>query len=190
MISSALSQGLCVSIGIPLTVENISQADPLICELKKHGVEKIALFVPHEEGRGKSLSDIRLDEKAFVGLSGESSKLINRSVYRSEREWITCTDIPAESRRMLLISLRPDNIERYEKMSADSIIREIETLDDQYYNTFPDFRELADEYGNYESGRIYRFRDLFYHYRKMYEKDHCIQVYDVTDERQSGSRRY
>ena len=190
MIRSALNHGLHISAGIPLTVENISQADMLIDDLKEHGVETMSVFVPHEEGRGKTLSDVRLDKKDLAGLSEESLKLLDCNIYRSEREWITCTDIPEENRRMLLVSLRPDDIERYEKMTADSIIREIEVLDDEYYHAFPDFRELAAEYGDFESSRIYRFRDLFYHYRKLYEKDHRIQIYDVTDERQSGSRRY
>ena len=29
-----------------------------------------------------------------------------------------------------------------------------------------------------------------YHYRTQYAQEHDIQVYDVTNERQSGSRRY
>ena len=190
MIRAALSHGLQVSAGIPLTAENISQADVLTEDLKKHGVEKITMFVPHEEGRGITLSDIRLDETDLAGLSEESLKLLNRSVYRSERDWITGMDIPEEKGRMLLISLRPDNIERYERMHAEEIIQEIEELDDWYYDSFPDFLDLARMYGDPQSGRMYRFRDLFYHYRKLYEKDHGIQVYDVTDERQSGSRRY
>ena len=51
------------------------------------------MFVPHEEGRGITLSDIRLDETDLAGLSEESLKLLNRSVYRSERDWITGMDI-------------------------------------------------------------------------------------------------
>ena len=78
----------------------------------------------------------------------------------------------------------------FERMRAEEIIQEIEELDDWYYDSFPDFLDLARMYGDPQSGRMYRFRDLFYHYRKLYEKDHGIQVYDVTDERQSGSRRY
>ena len=190
MIRAGLSHGLQVSAGIPLTAENISQADVLTEDLKKRGVEKFTMFVPHEEGRGITLSDIRLDETDLAGLSEESLKLLNRSVYRSERDWITGMDIPEEKGRMLLISLRPDNIERYERMRAEEIIQEIEELDEWYYGSFPDFLDLARMYGDLQSGRMYRFRDLFYHYRKLYEKDHGIQAYDVTDERQSGSRRY
>ena len=47
--------------------------------------------------------------------------------------------IELEKGRMLLISLRPDNIERYERMRAEEIIQEIEELDDRYYDSFPDF---------------------------------------------------
>ena len=45
MIRAALSHGLQVSAGIPLTAENISQADVLTKKKKKHGVEKITMFV-------------------------------------------------------------------------------------------------------------------------------------------------
>jgi hypothetical protein len=103
MIRAALSHGLQVSAGISLTAENISQADVLTEDLKKHGVEKITMFVPHEEGRGIMLSDIRLDETDLAGLSEESLKLLNRSVYRRERDWITGMDISEEKERMLLI---------------------------------------------------------------------------------------
>ena len=91
---------------------------------------------------------------------------------------------------MILITLRPDNIEEYENGSAVDIVREIETLDEKYYSSFPGFAELAEVYGNQDGDRMYRFRDLFHHYRLLYAKEYDAQVYDVTDERQSGSRRY
>ncbi|MBQ9467885.1 MAG: hypothetical protein IJU52_02635 [Clostridia bacterium] len=95
-----------------------------------------------------------------------------------------------EQQRMILISLRPDNIGRYEKQGALSVLRETEALDDNYYAAFPAFRELAAEYGDPHGGRLYGIRDLYHHYRMRYAEDHGIRVYDVTDERQSGSRRF
>jgi hypothetical protein len=90
---------------------------------------------------------------------------------------------------MVLIALRADSIDAYESRDVMSIIREIEKLDDNYYSSFPSFQKLAEIYGDPNSKKLYRIRDLYYHYRAQYAQDHDIQVYDVTDERQSGSRR-
>lgn len=45
-------------------------------------------------------------------------------------------------------------------------------------------------YGNLEGENFYRQRDLYHHYQKRYIQDHGLDLYDVTDERQYGSRRY
>ena len=84
---------------------------------------------------------------------------------------------------------RHDNMDVYESRDVMSIIREIEALDENYYSTFPGFQELAKVYGDPNSEKLYRIRDLYHHYRMQYAQDHDIRVYDVTDERQSGSRR-
>jgi len=44
--------------------------------------------------------------------------------------------------------------------------------------------------GNPDSKKLYRIRDLAYHYRKLYAEEFKLNIYDVTDERQSGSRRH
>ncbi len=75
-------------------------------------------------------------------------------------------------------------------MSVLDIITEIENLDDKYYNAFPSFSELAKMYGDVNGDKLFRQRDLFYHYRQLYAEEHAIKIYDVSDERQSGSRRY
>ena len=110
-------------------------------------------------------------------------------MYRAEREWIA-EDRSSETRRALLVSLTPENIDRYERMSAASIVSEIEALDDSYYAAFPVFSELADRYGDPDGELMYIKRDLSYHYRRLFAKEFGVGVYDVTDERQSGSRRY
>ena len=75
-------------------------------------------------------------------------------------------------------------------MDPFDLLREIEGLDEAYYAAYPSFSELAELYGDSDGTKLYRQRDLFYHYRKLYSADHSINVYDVTDERFSGSRRY
>ena len=190
MMRAAKASRLPFSTGIPLTAENIHQVDNLVSILQEAGSEKVFLTIPHEEGRGKLLRDVRLSMQEFMGLSAETQKLLNKSIYRTERDWLQESEPVQENRRMILISLRPDNIDAYEKRDVMSVIREIEALDENYYSSFPDFQELAAAYGNPNGEKLYRIRDLYYHYRTQYAQDHDIHVYDVTDERRSGSRRY
>ena len=81
--------GLQVSAGIPLTWESAPQADRLIDILRMQaGVPKIFLFVPHEEGRGIALQDIRFSLADEALLSEEARSLLNRGIFRPESEWI------------------------------------------------------------------------------------------------------
>ncbi len=189
MIQAAAAAGLQVSAGVPLTKENAAHAPELLRNLLEHGCERVRFFIPHEEGRGASLAAIRLEKKDLESLPEEVLQRLNRKVYRLEADWVREQD-PMETRRMILVSFRQDNIDRYESMSAMDVIREIEELDDAYYATFPPFRELARQYGDANGERLYGYRDLFAHYRSLYAEDQGIRIYDVTDERQSGSRRY
>ena len=188
MMNGAKEAGLEVSAGVPLTKENVLQIEELTGMLGKH-CDAVRLFVPHEEGRGRFLSDARISEKDLARLSEAAKGLLNRSVYKTEREWLR-SGFPDETKRAIIISLRQDNISWYEAMSAKEIIREAEKLDDSYYAAFPSFGELAEKYGDPDGDMLYSRRDLFYHYRKLYEKEYNVHVYNVTDERQSGSRRY
>ena len=190
MMRAAKESQLPFSTGIPLTAENIHQVDNLVSILHDIGSEKVFLTIPHEEGRGKLLRDVRLSMKEFLELSAETQKLLNKNIYRTERDWLQESEPVQDNQRMILISLRPDNIDDYEKRSVMSVIREIEELDENYYSSYPSFQELAKIYGDPNNEKLYRIRDLYYHYRTQYAQEHAIQVYDVTDERQSGSRRY
>ncbi|MBR2812469.1 MAG: hypothetical protein IKD69_13915 [Solobacterium sp.] len=189
MARAAVQAGLSVSAGIPITKENIRQADELTAFLKTSGIDKIRLFIPHEEGRGIALASCRLEKQDLALLSMENRRLLNGKVYRTESEWLQEKDAVTETRRMIIISLRPDTLERYEKMSAEEIISEIEGLDEAYYAAFPSFSELARQYGSPDSTKLYRYRDLYAAYRRQYAREHSLSLYDVTDERQSGSRR-
>jgi sulfatase maturation enzyme AslB (radical SAM superfamily) len=190
MIKAATEAGLEVSAGIPVTSENVNQVDELISILNENSCQKVSVFIPHEEGRGKSLAPVRLREKDLDRLSDKSRALLNRKTYRTEREWITASDYEDETKRLIIVSLTSDSIEHYKDMNVSEIIAEIESLDDEYYKAFPSFSELAKMYGNVNSDKLYRQRDLFYHYRQLYVEEHAIKIYDVSDERQSGSRRY
>lgn len=190
MMKAADECGIPFSTGIPLTRENINEIDELVSILKRVGSEKISLFIPHEEGHGKQLSKVRLREQDLSIFSPKTLKLLNRDIYRKEADWLKETEPIRDENRLIIISLRMDNIEEYETKNARSVIKEIETLDEEYYSAFPKFEELAKEYGDFEGEKMYRVRDLYHHYRSLYAADHKMQIYDVTDERQSGSRRY
>ena len=190
MIRAAQKTGLTVSAGIALNAENAAQADALAALLRQAGCETIRLSVPHGEGRGAALEAVRLTEQAFQRLSAETQALLNRMLYRPEREWLSPGSFTEETKRSLLISLRTDNIERYASMDFAALVSEIEALDDAYYAAFPTLPELAERYGNSSGDRFFRQRDLYHHYRRLCAKEFGIAVYDVTDERQSGSRRF
>lgn len=191
LMHAAASVGLGCSAGIPLTEENVGQAQALCTLIEaRTPCHNLSFFIPHEEGRGVSLDGVRLTEASFSALPAALQSRLNRTLYRPEREWLTGTNYREETQRMLLLSLRPDTIERYCAMPFDTLLRELEELDDAYYATFPSFRELAEHYGDPTGGRFYRQRDLYAHYRRLYSRDHSLAVYDVTDERQSGTRRY
>ncbi len=189
MMRAAGEAGIPFRTGIPVTGENVGQIDELADILRRAGSGGVSLFIPHEEGRGRLLGKVRLRRQELSRLSPGSLELLNRRVYRTESEWLAEPDPAREETRMILISLREDTLERDEARSALSALREIEALDDAYYAAFPPFSALAGLYGDPGGDRLYRIRDLYSHYRTLYARDHGLQIYDVTDERRSGSRR-
>lgn len=189
MIAAAGEHGLPFTAGICLTAENPGDMDELTAILRDRGCEKVSLFVPHEEGRGRALAAVRCRERDLDRLSPETCGLLDPKVYRPEGEWLREAEPLREERRSILISLRRENIEDYESRSAASVLAEVEALDEGYYSAFPSFRELAERYGDPEGEKLYRIRDLYHHYRLLYGEEHRLPVCDVTDERFSGSRR-
>ncbi|MBQ7359974.1 MAG: radical SAM protein [Lachnospiraceae bacterium] len=190
VIDEAIKSELEVSVGVPITQENVGQIDELLKILKKHQIEKIRLFVPHEEGRGASLNSVRFREKDYQLLSEEAKALFSLKSYKTEREWVTYKTFAETENRALIISLTPDNIEMFESMSCEEIIAYVEELDETYYSVFPSIEELTEMYGDKEGEAFYQQRDLLHHYQQRYIKEHNLKIYDVTDERQCGSRRY
>ena len=179
-----------MSAGVPLTKENVDQAEPLLLDLEAHGGSNVRLFIPHGEGRGANLELIRLTGNDLSILGKETVSKLNRKVYQTEAEWCKIKGGEPEQDRALIISLTNENIDRLESMPFPHIISEVEALDEAYYAAFPSFRELLARYGDGKGDRLYSRRDLFLRCRRQYAREHGIQVYDVTDERQSGSRRY
>lgn len=188
--ASAKRHGLETSAGIPLNSENASQVEELLTLLEADGIAKRTLFVPHEEGRGVNLAPIRFSLSDYEGLGARAKALLNRKTFRTEGEWVRLGDIPAEENRLLLISLTPENIEKFRAMGYPAVIRYVEELDEAYYGAIPDFRTLCAMYGDPAGTRFYGKRDLFRHYARRYIQEQHLELYDVTDERYCGSRRY
>lgn len=186
---AAAKLGFGVSVGMPLSLESAVLAPEVVSLLRSKGIENIRLFVPHSEGRGKALDPVRLTLQAFNALPGELQALMNREVYRTEAEWLR-SGFPEETRRTLIISLTAENIKRHLTAPVDELIAEAEAPDEAYYAALPPADELALLYGDAESERLYSRRDLLDKYRKRYIKENGLELYDVTDERQTGSRRY
>ena len=190
MMESAAKIGFQVSVGVPLTKENVAQVAELLQILGAHGGEDVHLLIPHGEGRGAQLESIRLSLDDLSKISEHARDKLNRKVYQTEAEWCKIKGGEPEQNRLLLISLTDENMDRLERMSVSEIIREVEALDEAYYGAFPSFAALLDRYVDAGGQRLYSRRDLFHRCRRQYAKEHDSHIYDVTDERQSGSRRY
>ncbi len=190
MAEAAREAGLSFTVGIPLTAENADQAEELTERIQHAGSAAVRLFIPHEEGRGRLLDGIRLRQRDLSKLSADTRALLDEKSYRTEADWLREPEPIQARNRLILISLRRDNIDEYEQRDALSILKELEDMDERYYAAFPAFAALAQRYGDPKGDRLYQIRDLFYHYRRLYAEEHPIDIPDVMDETRSGSRRY
>lgn len=188
-IKAANSVELDVTVGIPLTHENVDQIDSLLQELDKFKVEKIYCFVPHSEGRGKFMEEIRLTLDDYELLSQRVKMLFNRERFKTEQEWVRTESFPKSEQRVLTVTLTPDNISFFENQSFDETIAYLEALDDEYYKIIPNFESLIKQYGNLNGNRMYSARDLYMTYQRRYIEDYHISIYDINDERQCFVRR-
>ena len=185
----AVGSGLDASAGLPLTRENVRQAKELIELLEDRGIKNSFAFIPQEEGRGALLAPVRLTAEDFEKLGSKEKEKLNRKTFKTEGEWVS-GDWPEEKNRAILISLTPENIGEFENADFDSVIRRVEALDDRYYSALPSFKSLCEMYGNPDGDCFYGKRDLFRSYQRRYIAEHGLDLYDVTDERFCGSRRY
>ena len=188
-IKAANSVELDVTVGIPLTHENAGQIDSLLQELDRFKVEKIYCFVPHSEGRGKFMEEIRLTLDDYELLSQRVKMLFNRERFKTERQWVQTKTFPQSEQRVLTVTLTPENISLFEKQTFDETIAYLEALDDEYYKIIPNFESLIKQYGNLNGNRMYSARDLYMSYQRRYIEDHHITIYDINDERQCFVRR-
>lgn len=181
--------GLDVSVSIPVTHENADQIDALITQLNQHRTQRIACFIPHGEGRGRLLEPVRFSVEDCGKLSDNVRSRINWNRFKTEREWLRDGFSPV-SRRVLTVTLTPENVDFFEGLSFEETIVYLEKLDDDYYSSIPTVEELAEIYGNPNGNHYYSARDLYLSYQRRYMADHKLDIYDINDERQCFSRRF
>lgn len=177
-----------VEVGIPITKENLSQIDALLSQLPQDKI-KIFIFTPHSAGRGIHLLDAKITVNDYEELSPNAKEHFNRSRNQTPMEWLRGKESVPDN-RILTLSLLPSNIDSLERQSFEDTLRDLEKLDEEYYDKVPDFQSLLERYIDPEDTRLYSKKDLYLLYRKKYIKEENISVLDVTDERFSGSLRY
>lgn len=181
--------GLDVTASIPITHENVDQIDELIAELEQYRTQRITCFVPHSEGRGRLLDSVRFSKEDYEKLSENVRKRINTNRFKTEKEWLQ-SGFPVNEKRVLTVTLTPENVDSFEGMSFEETIAYLEKLDDDYYSAIPTVEELAKIYGDPDGERYYSARDLYLNYQRRYIADHGIEIYDINDERKCFSRRF
>ena len=181
--------GLDVTVSIPIMHENADQLDELIAELEQFRTQRISCFVPHSEGRGHLLDPIRFSKADYKKLNENVRKRINANRFKTEKEWLQ-SGFPANEKRVLTVTLTPENVDFFENQPFEETIMYLERLDDDYYSVIPTVEELAKLYGDANSDRYYSARDLYLHYQRQYIVDNGIEIYDINDERQCFSRRF
>lgn len=181
--------GLDVTVSIPITHENADQMDELIAELEQYRTQRITCFVPHTEGRGRLLDPVRFSKEDYEKLSENVRNRLNTNRFKTEKEWLQ-SGFPMNEKRVLTVTLRPENVAYFEGQAFEETIAYLEKLDDDYYAAIPAVEELTRLYGNPDGDRYYSARDLYLHYQSRYIADNRIVIYDINDERQCFSRRF
>lgn len=181
--------GMDVTVSIPITHENVDQIDDLIAQLNHYRTQRITCFIPHGEGRGRLLEPVRFSTEDYCKLSEDVHSRINWKRFKTEADWLH-SGFPITENRVLTVTLRPENVEFFERLSFGETIAYLEKLDNDYYAALPTVEELAEIYGDPNGNRYYSARDLHLNYQRRYLDDHRIQVYDMNDERHCFSRRF
>lgn len=181
---------LPVEVGVAVSHENAEQLEILITELERYKLERLFCFVPHAEGKGASLNSVRFSQNDYDGLSDRVKKYLNTNRFKSEKEWLHIPEAFFADKRMVALTLTPENVEQFENMEFDKTISYLENLDEEYYRVIPNAEALMKWYGDTDSDLFYSARDLYLNYQRRYIEEYQIEIYDVNDECQCFSRRY
>ena len=135
------------------------------------------------------LDSVRFSAEDYKKLSDDVRNRINWNRFKTESEWLRI-GFPTLEKRVLTVTLMPENMEFFEETGFAETIAYLEKLDDDYYAVMPTVEELAEIYGNLNGDRYYSARDLYLTYQRRYIADNHIEIFDINDERQCFSRRY
>ncbi len=183
MLRAAGAVRLPVHISGPLTEENAGQAEGLLDLLAGYDTENIRFYLPHAKGRGWFLEPARLRKSTLDLLPHAVRDRMPRVATQTEADWLRRRDFPEPESRYLTLSVTAENIGKYEKMPAADILAELESLDDAFWSAVPSAAELARLYGDADSDRLFRYRDLVLLWTKRYVRDNKLTLHDMTDER-------
>ena len=182
MLEAAGKAGLQVNASIPLIRENLDQMPELYEILAAYSVDRCACFLPHSKGRGRSLQQQRITKQEFEQLPEEIRKTFTKTKHMTEAEWIASDQLIDPDKRSLTLVLKPDNIEKYNRMSAAEILAELEEMDDRYLQEMPSVQELARMYGDPQNQQLFRIRDLTLAWQQRFIADTGNRINDMHDE--------
>lgn len=188
MLRQAREVGMDAEVGIPVTHENAHQLEELIGQVEALEPQKIFCLVPHGEGRGVHLDKVRFTRADYDSLSPKVQALFNRTVFRTEGEWVSQGLTEPEGRVAVLVPT-PENFEMFQTMGYEKTLAYLETLDNEYHAALPSDNDLLKLYGDPEGQQFYSRRDLVMHLQRRYLAEHGLEMYDIHDERQCFVRR-
>lgn len=189
MLRAANAAGLPVQISAPITEENAWQMEKLLGLLGEYKTDSVRFYLPHAKGRGWFLEPKRLTGATLERLPESVRTHMPRVKTQTEAAWLREGFFPEPETRYLTLSLTPENIGKYERMTAGDMIAELEALDDAFYAAVPSASDLAALYGDPESDKLFRIRDLVLLWTKRYVREHNVTLHDMTDERGHFSAR-
>ena len=182
MLDAAEKEGLPVHLSVPLFRENLGETEALRRTLRAHSSAGIGYFLPNGKGRGRFLEEQRITWEEFDALPEEIRADFPLRNYRTEGEWIVSGQCRDPEKRSLTVVLTRENIEEWEGLSAEEILRKLEALDDDFLARMPSVPELARRYGDPEGRRLYRLRDLIIKWQQTYIAEEDPGLWDMNEE--------
>lgn len=122
-------------------------------------------------GRGKSLENDRMTASDVLALPEPVKAFMNLGPYASEAEWIERIEAgpqPTKGKRVYLITLWQDNIDRLEALDCGRILQEMRDVDDRFCQAIPSLSTLAQLYGRKTEDKLYARRDLEWKWIDLY----------------------
>lgn len=127
------------------------------------GLEQRAPSMCDYLGRAADLEEERLELQDLKSLPAALRDSINPDRYRTEVSWIQSImagDVPAKTRLLYVVAVRDDNVDYLEREDCEFILRHLWQREQERRASAPSLINLAREYGDPVSQRLFAFRDL------------------------------